>query len=95
MAVVELSVLGSARLGIVVFLEVGTHSAWADVELSVFGSQQSVRVGVEFRVWGRHSVRAGIVLLIFGNAGLGIVVFFDDNVHVHVCHEIAQERHGL
>ena len=94
MAVVELSVLGSARLVIVAFLEVGTHSVWADVELSVFGSQQSVRVGFEFRVWGRHSVRAGVVLMVFGNGRLGIVVFFDDDVHVHVCHHIAQERQG-
>ena len=75
-------------------LEVGTHSFWAGVELFVMGSDHSVRVGVGLLVWGRHSFRTGIVLLLLGSARLGIVVFFDDNVHVHVCHEIAQERHG-
>ena len=61
------------------FLEVGTHSFWAGVELLVLGSD---------------SVGAGVVLLVSGSARLGIIVFFDDEVHVHICHELAHVREG-
>ncbi len=39
-----------------------------------------------------HSVLAGFALL--RRAGLGIVVLFDDDVHVHICHHLARVGRG-
>ena len=38
-------------------------------------------------------MRAGVILL--GSARLRIIVFFDDDVHVHICHHLAHVRHGF
>ena len=55
-------------------------------ELEVFGCLCRWEVGT-------HSVSAGVMTLL-GSARLGIVVFFDDDVHVHFCHHLAHARHG-
>lgn len=78
--------------------EGGTHSVRTGVLLFCSAGKHSVRLGVLlFSSAGlgnfeKHSVRVGVLL--FCSAGLGIVVFFDDDVHVHICHHLAQVRHG-